>query len=98
MRVLIFRLSLVSLFILVFPNPAGAQTTANDYFQRGLAEQNKNNLTAALADYNRVLELDPNHALTCNNRGLIRQVQGDLNGALADYNRAIELDPKQVSA
>src|ERR1041384_6965616 len=48
--------------------------SAKEYFERGLAEQNGSNLAAALADYNRALEIDPKNALAYNNRGLVKQV------------------------
>ncbi len=49
---------------------------------------------AALADYNRALELDPRLTVALNNRAGIRHDRGDLRGALNDYNRAIEIDPR----
>ena len=48
----------------------------------------------ALADYNRVLALNPKEPVGYNNRGRVREVTGDLNGAMADYNRAIALNPR----
>jgi tetratricopeptide (TPR) repeat protein len=52
----------------------------------------------AMADFNRVIEIDAYNSAAYNNRGYIKKVRGDHAGASADYNRAIELDPRYVVA
>lgn len=59
----------------------------------------KRDLDAAIADYDKVLQLAPNAAgmeLIYNNRSTIRQLKGDRDGALKDLNGAISLNPKHA--
>jgi tetratricopeptide (TPR) repeat protein len=55
-------------------------------------------LRAAIADYDRTLELDPGFARAYNNRGAARFILGDSGGAMNDYNQAIALDPRGADA
>lgn len=48
----------------------------------------------AIADYNRVLELDPNDAMAYNNRGNAEAGLGKWEDAIADYQKATEINPK----
>lgn len=50
----------------------------------------------AIADYTRVIELDPNYARAYGNRGLAHKTNGNLDQAMADYSKAIELNPVSV--
>jgi tetratricopeptide (TPR) repeat protein len=49
-------------------------------------------LSGALMDFTRAIQLDPKYAPAYNGRANIRRAKHDLTGALADYNRAIELN------
>ena len=53
---------------------------------------------AAVADYNRAIELDSQDARAYLNRGNAFRDLDDHEAALADYNRAIELDPEYTIA
>ena len=48
----------------------------------------------ALADFDRVLEIDPEHAEAYNNRGNIKGMMGDHAGALADFDRVLKINPQ----
>jgi tetratricopeptide (TPR) repeat protein len=48
---------------------------------------------AALADFSRALELDPNDAWDWAHRGETYRQMGQYEAALADFSRALELDP-----
>jgi tetratricopeptide (TPR) repeat protein len=48
---------------------------------------------AAIADYNQVLDLDPQEAGALNNRGNAEAGLGDWEAAIADYETAADLDP-----
>jgi tetratricopeptide (TPR) repeat protein len=61
-----------------------AQTTAVDYYNRGLAKQDKGDLDGAIADYNRAIELDPKYFFAYNNRGNAKKDKDDLDGAIGD--------------
>ena len=48
----------------------------------------------ALADYNRVLEIDPQDAMAYNNRGNAKAGEKSWQDALKDYLKAAELEPE----
>ena len=48
-------------------------------------------LDCALRDYNKAIELNPDHAYAYNNRGVVYQKQDEVDSAIEDYNKAIEL-------
>jgi tetratricopeptide (TPR) repeat protein len=76
------------------PNGAIAGT-AEDYYRRAnIKYYDLQDVSGGLCDYDRAIELDPNHALAYSNRGNIKKDNlQDYQGALADYDRAIELNP-----
>ena len=63
-----------------------------------MAEQAQGNITAALADYNQAIAIDPRQTEALDGRGTIKARNGDVDGALADFNLAIEIDPGFVAA
>jgi tetratricopeptide (TPR) repeat protein len=68
---------------------------AEAYFRLGwLYQVPLGDLTSAIADYTKAIELDPKYAAAYNNRGFALYDQGDLAAAIKDYTKAIELDPK----
>lgn len=75
---------------------AAAQAAA--YYERGNQQFDMGDYPAALADYDRAVELDPTHSRAFNNRGLVHATLGNVTEALADYTSAIRLDPAYVRA
>ena len=70
-----------------FPdNPAG-------WSNRGNVRIGQNKLEEAIADYNRVLAIDPKDSMAYNNRGNAKGGLGQWEEALADYQKAAELAP-----
>ena len=61
-----------------------------------MAYYRKHNLQAALADFDRVLELDPTSSVTYFNRALVRTETGDYNRALEDYDQVAAYSPGNV--
>jgi tetratricopeptide (TPR) repeat protein len=53
-------------------------------------------LNAAIADYDRALQLDPRRFDAYNNRGSTKRKKGAFDAAIADYNRALELMPNNA--
>src|SRR6516164_3629957 len=98
MRATLLKAILVAASLSVVPSAAIAQSSAVDYFNRGVIEKANGDFDSAIADYTRAIELDPTYAAAYSNRGNAKQAKGDLDGAIADCNRAIELDPKDSMA
>lgn len=63
------------------------------YYNRAAGYNEKKDLPAALADYTKAIELDPDDAETRVMRGWLYQRQGRRDEAIADYSRAIALLP-----
>src|SRR5437867_3908175 len=75
-----------------------AEESAASYYNRGNANYQKGNFSAAIADYTRAIEANPKYNKACYKRGVAKDAEGDRDGAIADYTRAIELDPKYADA
>ena len=71
---------------------------AGAYFNRGNAYSDKKNYPAAIANYGKALELQPDNAGIYYNRGRAYRLNGQPDLAVASYNKAIELDPKDANA
>lgn len=66
---------------------------AMPYFGRGAAYAAQGNLSQAISDYTRAIEIIPGLAVAYHNRGNVYFQQGRLPQAISDYTRAIEIDP-----
>ncbi len=67
------------------PNIAGA------YTNRGLIYQKRGDAAAALADFNKSIEVDPSNSWAHYTRGKALLDSGDATAALADFNEAVKL-------
>lgn len=70
-------------------------STAEDYYARANVKYYElQDIHGGLSDYDRAIELDPNHALAYSNRGNLKKDHlQDYQGSLADYDRALSLNP-----
>jgi lipoprotein NlpI len=68
------------------------------YDNRGAAKAHEGDLSGAISDYDRALNLNPKLAGVYLDRGNAKDLKGDHNAAIADYNRALGLDPKLAGA
>jgi Flp pilus assembly protein TadD len=59
----------------------------------GIALQERGNIHAAIAAYNKALELKPDFPEAHNNLGIALKEKGDLDAAITAYNKALELRP-----
>ena len=55
-------------------------------------------MDAALSDFDRALESDPDYVMAYNNRGIAKLGEGDIEGAVADFDRAIEANANRPEA
>ncbi|MGD1937954.1 MAG: tetratricopeptide repeat protein [Cyanophyceae cyanobacterium] len=61
------------------------------HFLLGYVARRQGNLYAAIASYDRAIELNPNDATAYNNRGNALRAQGKLAAAIASYRQALSL-------
>ncbi len=71
---------------------------ATALYNRGTANRDKGDMTAALIDYDQAIKLKPNFASAFNNRGNTHHLEGKHQEALADYAQAIRYNPKLTEA
>src|SRR5579863_4812481 len=82
---------------LVKPGPIPADVTG--LFAQGIAlEEDPNTQTQAIAAYQRVLELDPEHAAAHINLGTLHYNRQDYTLSEKHYRAAIEIDPRYALA
>jgi tetratricopeptide (TPR) repeat protein len=75
------------------------QMEATRYFNSANSRYNHGDISGAVADYNRAVELNPGYAKAYNNRAIVRaSALKDMQGALRDFDRAIEIDPAYADA
>jgi tetratricopeptide (TPR) repeat protein len=68
------------------------------YLNRGNAYHSKGEYDRAIADYNKVIELNPKHADAYNNRGAAYEKKQDHGKAIADYRMALSINPSSQGA
>jgi tetratricopeptide (TPR) repeat protein len=66
--------------------------------QRSLSEPERVDCTNALADFDKVIQLDAKHAKAHLERGRVHALTGNLDQAIADFADAYRLDPKNAEA
>ncbi len=71
---------------------------ADYYVSRALARHGMNLFSGALSDYDRVIELIPQHFVAHYNRGLLRAQVGDDNRAIEDFDFIIKEEPDNTLA
>jgi tetratricopeptide (TPR) repeat protein len=63
---------------------------------RGCIWNNRGEFDKALKDYNKALEIKPDHSPTYHNRANLWNQKGEHDKAIQDYTKSIELDPNSV--
>jgi len=91
-------LVLTQFFVLTFPiqSTYGLDTkdTATSFYKSGKSKYYLKDYRGAIQDYNKAIELDPDHDGAFYWRGLAKGKLEDFRGAIQDYNKVIELNPK----
>ena len=65
---------------------------------RGAVYHNRGQLSKAIGEYNKAIEINPKYAPVFNNRGFAHIGKGEYDQAISDFNRAIEINPKFAMA
>ena len=81
-----------SALVILMPEKVNAES-ANFYDKQGLKEWNNNNFSAAIRNYNKAIEIEPNNALFYGKRGNCYYQLGDFYKAITDYNKSLQLNP-----
>lgn len=81
-----------------FDAAIGQNPTAAAFGNRGTALARLGALAAALADYDRAIELAPDDPAAYINRGNVHVLAATYGRAIADFSRAIELSPRHARA
>lgn len=68
------------------------------YLRRGISYDKLGHFDAAIQDFNRVLQLEPNNSVAYFNRGSTYDSLGMHDAAIADFSKALELDPGTSSS
>ena len=79
---------------------AGYSQTVDSYLLRGHSKYEREDYQGAIAEYNKAIEINPNHADAYYFRGLAKRSRlvEDYRGAIADFNKSIEIDPNHADA
>jgi hypothetical protein len=62
------------------------------FLKRGLARQAEGEHDAAIEDFTKAIELDPNLTKAYGARGVSRETKGDGDGAKADYSKMLQIE------
>ncbi|MDF0553659.1 tetratricopeptide repeat protein [Kamptonema sp. UHCC 0994] len=68
-------------------------SSANDYFQKGVALVKKQDLAGAEAAFRKAIEIDPNFAEAYANLGSVLANQNKLEEAISNFENAVRLKP-----
>jgi len=68
------------------------------YHNRGISKGNSKDYKGAMADFTKVIEINPNYAKAYFNRGNAKAKLEDYKGAIIDFTRAIDLVVAEVES
>jgi len=74
------------------------EKNAENYTNKGIAENNLKDYTTAVTDFDKALAIDVNYANAYTNRGCSKFYLKDYQGALDDYKKVNQLNPGDVNA
>jgi len=70
----------------------GEKDLAGVLYNRGTVKAKKGNLTEAIEDFTKTIEIKPNDLMAYNNRGSAYAQQGDYIQAISDFTKAIGIN------
>jgi tetratricopeptide (TPR) repeat protein len=84
--------------LIVLCTPAFGQTTAEEWFNEGLALQDQGKYDESIQDYDKAIEINPNATGTWYNKGVALVGLGKYNEANQAYDKIIKIEPKNAAA
>ncbi len=76
----------------------GEKDLAGVLYNRGTVNAKNGNLTQAIVDFTKAIEIKPNDVMAYNNRGSAYAQQGNFIEAMSDFTKAIDLSPNDPVA
>jgi tetratricopeptide (TPR) repeat protein len=89
---------LAALMVLAQKTPPPSPLEGDRLIASGQSKYQKGDYTGAMADFNKVLQLDPRSAKALSNRGMCQAGLKQYDKALVDYAKAIDIDPRHTYA
>jgi tetratricopeptide (TPR) repeat protein len=89
-------LGVMALMLLLSLTACGDRATADDHFQKGNEFAQAGELEKAIAEYEAVLEKDPDHVSAMSNLGVVYYNLGQLEEAIEYYQKAIGAAPEDA--
>ena len=86
----------VTLLVMLFMGACGSSEpeTPNTYLMRGMQRAATGDLSGAIEDFTKAIELEPENASLYVSRAIAYDMNSDYQLAIQDYERAIELKPE----
>ncbi len=81
-----------------YDHPVLAADDETAYYNRAITRYELGDKQGAIADYNEVVRINPNHDIAYNNRALVREELKNREGAIVDLNRSILSNPRNCVA
>ena len=100
-KIIIISIGILSLIIIAFLFYPYSPYVINRYLNQGVTKMDSKDYKGAIADFTKVIELNPNYFNYCEayyNRGYSKNELKNYQGAIADYTKAIKLDPNYSDA
>ena len=63
------------------------------FYKKAEAQYSNGNYIAAITNYSKAIDMDPNDYMAFSNRGLAKYNLNDYAGAIADFTKAIDIEP-----
>ncbi|MDD5613822.1 MAG: tetratricopeptide repeat protein [Candidatus Omnitrophica bacterium] len=73
-------------------NTSHAQESAREIFERAVEYHNQNSFDEAIAEFSKVIDVDPEYSEAYYNRGLVYAKKGDYEQAIIDFTSAIGIE------
>lgn len=65
----------------------------SDLVGTAMDKANARNFSAAYADFDKAIKLEPQNAFVFGMRGVAKQIEGDFNGSIADFRKSLQITP-----
>jgi len=90
------RKSIFVLIVLSLSVGTGYAQGYKETVNKGLNYANKGMYDEAIAEFNKAIQIDPNHENAYYNRGRTYYLKGNFDQAIADYTKVIQINPNDA--